>query len=65
VTYVVGSQATAAPLVTAGASARPVAAAGTSNTQFCFQVTLRSGAPPTLQGASLTAVWQFAATSSS
>ncbi|RIJ70127.1 hypothetical protein D1871_19970 [Nakamurella silvestris] len=66
-TYIVGSFNTPAPLLTAGSTALPVLASPgpgqAAATQYCFEVTLPTGAANTLQGQSLTAVWQLIATS--
>lgn len=54
--------ATGQPLTTGAASAQTLAAGG-AQINYCFAVTLPLGAATTAQGTSLTATWEFAATS--
>lgn len=56
--YLVGSQASKAPLTTSGA-ATAVAANSLTPTQMCFEVTMLASADNSLQGANVTATWEI------
>lgn len=51
------------PLTASATAAQPIAANGTSQVNYCFAATLPTGTPNAAQGTSLTATWEFAATS--
>jgi predicted ribosomally synthesized peptide with SipW-like signal peptide len=61
--YVVGSDAGTEALGTAGDFAPTLAAGGTNKQDYCFEVSLPTTAPSTLQGRTVAPAWQFIAAS--
>jgi predicted ribosomally synthesized peptide with SipW-like signal peptide len=61
--YVVGAATGSVALATGGSVDTSLASAGTNKQDYCFEISLPSTAPSTLQGRSVAPAWQFIAAS--
>lgn len=62
-TYVVGTATTPATLNAAGTATQTLTAAAGNKQDYCFEVSLPTGAPSTLQGRTVAPAWEFFGTS--